>query len=109
MYYQTTTHIILTVHDVKVLCSQFGSSAAKLQLSVECEHHGAFSRVQQATHNISFLPRASQWLRAPMMPLSLKTAGRQGDERGGIAWFQEVNKSNIVPNETEANFKLAEY
>lgn len=52
-------HIILTVYNVKVLCSYFGSSATKLQLSVECDHHGAFSHVQQATHNISLLPRAS--------------------------------------------------
>lgn len=55
-------HIILTIHDVKLLCSQFGSSATKLQLSIECDHHGALTKVQQATDNISFQPTASQWL-----------------------------------------------
>lgn len=66
-----------TVSDIKVLGSQLWSSVIKQHLSIERDHHGAFSHVQKATHHIASLPQTSQWLNALMVPLSLKATGRQ--------------------------------
>lgn len=68
---------IQTVFDIKVLGSQLWSSVIKQHLSIERDHHGAFSHVHQATHHIASLPWTSQGLDALMVPLSLNATGRR--------------------------------
>lgn len=60
-----------TISDVKVLRSQLRSLVIKQQLSIERDHHGAFSHVQQATHHIRRLPATSQRFPTLMVPPSL--------------------------------------